>query len=217
MASRSGYPVFELLLVFVGIFLLQIVAGIAQSVTAVAGLVGGLFVLAPPITENPWTIVTSVYAHGSIQHLLSNSVALIIFGWPIARATTRLRFHVFFLLSGSLAGITQVLTTVFLAELPIIAAEPTAVIGASGGVFALGGYLLASNRLSDSLSNAITVPRWLTITMFVVIAAVLTIATGSPGVALFAHFAGLLFGLLTGSVGLLAVPGRHPQTHPRQI
>lgn len=215
MASRSGYPVFELLLVFFGVFVLQIVAGVAETMMAMAGVVGGLFVLSPPLTDNPWTIVTSVYAHADLAHLLSNAVALVLFGWPVARATTRLRFHTFFLVSGSLAGIVQVLTTVFLAGLPIIEAEPTGVLGASGGVFALLGYLLASNRLSSSLASVFTVPRWLAITVFVVIAVTLTLATASPGVALFAHFAGLLVGLFAGSFGVLDTNSKQAKVRSR--
>lgn len=199
MATRSGYAVIELLVVFLAVFALQFIASIAQSFTALAGIVGGLFVLSPPITENPWTIVTSVYAHADLGHLLSNAIALFVFGWPVARATSRIRFHTFFLVSGSLAGIAQVLTTVFLAGLPVVEAEPSAVLGASGGVFALLGYLLASNRLSGSLASVVSVPPWITVGVFLVIAVLLTLATASPGVALFAHFAGLLVGLFAGS------------------
>lgn len=215
MVTRSGYPVFELLLVFLGVFILQYLVAVVASFAALAGVVSGLFVLSPPILENPWTIVTSVYAHADLGHLLSNSIALLVFGWPVARATSRVRFHSFFLVSGAIAGVTQVLTTVFLASLPWVGAQPTGVLGASGGVFALLGYLLASNRLSSSLAGVISVPPWLTVAGFVVIAVVLTLATASPGVALVAHFAGLLVGLAAGSLGVLDVSTTRarPQGH----
>lgn len=211
MATRSGSAVFELLFVFLAVFALQFLATVAQSLTALVGLVGGLFVLSPPITENPWTIVTSVYAHADLAHLLSNAVALLVFGWPVARATTRIRFHTFFLFSGSLSGVAQVLTTVFLAGLPVVEAEPSAVLGASGGVFALLGYLLASNRLSGSLASVVSVPTWVTVGIFLVIAVVLTLATASPGVALFAHFVGLLVGLFAGRLRVLDTGRNAPQ------
>ncbi|MFW5974046.1 MAG: rhomboid family intramembrane serine protease [Natrialbaceae archaeon] len=211
MANGSGTPVIDLLVVFSGVFALQVLAGLAASVTPIVGLVGGLFVLAPPLSENPWTVVTSVYAHADFGHLLSNAVALVVFGWPVARATTRVRFHAFFLFCGALAGTVQVLTTVFLAGLPFVAAEPTAVLGASGGVFGLLGYLLASNRLSSSLASSVALSPLLSLGLFVVVAAVLTVATAAPGVALFAHFAGLLVGLLAGSLGVLDVSRTHPE------
>jgi len=194
MARGSGAPVIELLFAFVVVFILQFL-------TAFAGLVGSLFVLSPPISRNPWTIVTSIYAHDGVGHLLSNAVALVLFGWPVARATSRIRFHLFFIFSGAIAGITQ-----------IVVSDAAGVLGASGAVFALLGYLIAGNRLSSSLARAVPVPTWLTLLVFIVIAAVVTLATASPGVALIAHFAGLLVGLLAGRVGLLDTGPRRNQT-----
>ena len=208
MATREDSPLIELLCAFAVVFALQLV-------TSVGGLVGGLFVLSPPITTNPWTVVTSVYAHASVGHLLSNAVALVLFGWPVARATTRTRFHLFFLVTGALAGVTQVVLTNVLASAPVVSwlidlipgVDVTAtggVLGASGAVFALLGYLLASNRLSSSLAATLRVPPWVSYVVFIAVAGVLTLATASPGVALVAHFTGLLLGLLAGRINLLS-------------
>jgi membrane associated rhomboid family serine protease len=202
MARRSGSPIIELLVIFVLVFAVQLV-------TALTGLVQALFVLSPPITDNPWTVLTSVYAHGSIQHLVSNAVALVLFGWPVARATTGARFHIFFALSGALAGVSQILLRGLLADLSILGFEGTpGVLGASGAVFALLGYLLASNRLSTQLGSAVRVPQWLTLTVFLLVAAGVTLMTASPGVALIAHFTGLFVGLVAGRLRVLNVrPG----------
>ncbi len=189
-------PVLELLFVFVLVYVLQFI-------TAFAGVVESLFILSPPIAQNPWTIVTSIYAHNGTGHLLSNAVALVLFGWPVARATTRLRFHLFFIVSGAVAGITQ-----------IVVSDAAGVLGASGAVFALFGYLIVGNRLSSSLVQAVRVPTWVTLVVFIVIAAVVTLATASPGVALIAHFAGLLVGLLAGRIGLLDTGPRRQRTEP---
>jgi membrane associated rhomboid family serine protease len=194
--SRSGGPILELLVIFVIVLVLQ-------SVTALVsvGLMTGLFVLGPPLESNPWTLVTSVYAHSGIGHLVSNSVGLVIFGWPIARATTRLRFHTFFLVTGALAGVSQVLISSLFASIGV--GDPTAVLGASGAVFALAGYLIAGNRLSDAFASVVDVPRWIAVLIFAIFAGVITIATGAPGVALIAHFTGFLLGLLAGRAGVL--------------
>jgi len=197
MADRSGSPILELLLIFTVVYALQLVS-------AFADLVGSLFVLSAPLDENPWTIATSVYAHGSVQHLVSNAIALVLFGWPVARATTRLRFHAFFLLSGTLAGVSQILVSDALASAPVLSfAETAGVLGASGAVFALLGYLLASNRLSSGIAASVRVPRWIAFVIFIIVAAGLTLATAAPGVALIAHFTGLLFGLVTGQFRVL--------------
>jgi membrane associated rhomboid family serine protease len=194
--SRPGGPVLDLLVIFAVVLALQSAATLVS-----AALMAGLFVLAPPLTDNPWTIVTSVYAHSGLGHLVSNSIGLVLFGWPIARATTRLRFHTFFLVTGTLAGISQVVLTGLFASIGV--GDPTAVLGASGAVFALGGYLIAGNRLSDGLASVVDIPWWATLAVFVVLAAIITIATGAPGVALVAHFTGFLLGLIAGRVGAL--------------
>lgn len=196
MSKGSGRPVFEVLVVFVLVFTVQII-------TDLANIVGGLFVLSAPLVENPWTIVTSVYAHSGITHLTSNAVALVLFGWPVARATTRVRFHSFFLLTGAFAGVSQVLLREVLVDAPGIEATSVSVLGASGAVFALLGYLLASNRLSSGLGALVSVPRWVVYATFLVVAVILTLATAQPGVALIAHFTGLLVGLLAGRLNAL--------------
>jgi len=195
MADGSGSPIAELLIVFALVFA-------AQVVSALADLIGALFVLSPPISEAPWTLATSVYAHESIQRLVSNAIALVLFGWPVARATTRVRFHLFFLLSGVLAGVSQILLS-----------DAAGVLGASGAVFALLGYLLASNRLSSGVASIVRLPAWVSLVVFVVVAAGLTIATAEPGVALVAHFTGLLFGLIAGRLRVLR-PGRTTSASP---
>lgn len=199
MGNSGSSALFEVLVVFVLVFAVQVVL-------AVTDLVRMLFVLAAPLSENPWTIVTSVYAHAGVDHLLSNAVALVLFGWPVARATSRVRFHAFFLVAGSFAGVAQVLASNALAGFPIVGASPTAgVVGASGAVFALLGYLLASNRLSSSIGAAFSLPPWVTYAAFVFVATLVTLATAQPGVALIAHFVGLLFGLVAGRLNVLSV------------
>lgn len=197
MSSRSALPVFELILLFVLVFVLQMV-------TSVADLVGELFVLQPPVQENPWTVVTSVFAHADTTHLISNAVTLAIVGIPVALYTTRARFHAFFIAAGAIAGVSQIVLSDAFTTLPFIGftASP-GVLGASGGVFALLGYLLAGNRVSSTLGSLIDAPRWLSYVVYFVLAAVLTLATATPGAALIAHFTGLLVGLLAGRLSLL--------------
>lgn len=74
--------------------------------------------------------MTNVYALASLPHLLGNAVALAAIGLAVERASTRFRFHALLLLMGTLSAIVQVLVDGF-------AGQPTAVLGASGAVFAL--------------------------------------------------------------------------------
>ncbi|WP_049922928.1 rhomboid family intramembrane serine protease [Halopiger djelfimassiliensis] len=209
--AGSQSPIVDLLVAFAVVFVLQRITALHSL-----GLAAGLFVLAPPIATDPWTIVTSVYAHSDFGHLLSNSLALVVFGWPVARATTRLRFHAFFLLTGATAGIAQIVLSGLLTGVPFLggwfALRP--VRGASGGVFALLGYLLASNRLSAGLASFVDVPGWLSALVFLGLAVAVTLATAAPGVALLAHFTGFLLGLLAGRLRVLHVGRRGGSARP---
>ncbi|SER14850.1 rhomboid family intramembrane serine protease [Natrinema salaciae] len=197
--TGSGSPILELLVIFALVL-------VVQGLTAFVGVMSGLFVLAPPLTTNPWTIVTSVYAHDGFGHLVSNSIALLVFGWPVARATTRAHFHAFFVITGAIAGVSQIVITGAIAAIPFVPVAPTAgVLGASGAVFALLGYLVASNRLSSGLASVVDIPRWLSILVALGLATAVTFATASPGVALIAHFTGFLVGVLAGRARVLAV------------
>lgn len=200
MSTRSGTesPILELLVVFVLVFVIQFL-------TSILGLMSGLFILAAPLSNDPWTIITSVYAHDGVGHLLSNSIALVLFGWPVARATSRLRFHAFFLVTGAIAGVSQVLVMSGFASLSSAGGATPGVLGASGAVFALLGYLLAGNRLSSGIASVIDVPDWVTYVVFFVVAAIVTLTTFAPGVALVAHFTGFLIGLLAGRARVLHV------------
>ena len=188
--ATTRSPTLETLGVFGVVFVLQFLTGLV-------GLVG-FFVLAPPVTANPWTIVTSVYAHASVGHLVANAVALLIAGLLVERRTTWLQFHLFFLSVGALAGVSQVVLTG-------VIGTPTAVLGASGAVFGLFGYLLAGNTVTASLFDRIELSPRAQFAVFALAALVVTIATGQPGVALVAHFVGLFLGLLAGAGRLLDV------------
>jgi membrane associated rhomboid family serine protease len=173
---------------------------IVFAVQAVGGTVGidpSVFVLRWPLTEEPSAIVLSVYAHGSFQHLAANTIALAIVGPLFARVTSPLRFHAFFIVSGAIAGATQVVATV-----PFGA---TGVLGGSGAIFALMGYVLVANRASNRVLSWLPLGTTGSVLLFGVLAAVVTMATAAPGVALVAHFTGFLVGALAGYPRLLHV------------
>jgi membrane associated rhomboid family serine protease len=193
-----GRPTFRTLALFAVVFAVQ-------TLLDTLGVGAGLFVLAAPIGERPWTVVTSVYAHGGLGHLLANAVALVIVGPLVARVTTPIRFHAFFVGAGATAGIAQVLLTV-----PF---GPTAVLGASGAIFALLGYSLVGNRASAAVLAWLPLGRRGRLALFALLAALLTLATAAPGVALVAHFVGFSLGAVAGRARILHVsredvPGR---------
>lgn len=164
------------------------------------GLFAFLFTLSSPLFQ-PWAVITSVYSHIDVFHLLSNSIALVFVGLPLERATRSWAYHAFFVTTGAIAGITQVYLGGLLGLVGI--GSYGAVLGASGAVFAVAGYVLAGNRLSEGIFDRLGLPPKLQVGLFVAAAAAVTWATAAPGVALIAHFTGLLVGLVAGRAGIL--------------
>jgi membrane associated rhomboid family serine protease len=184
-----GSPTLDTLAIIVVVFCLQQAAGVLSALTPLN--LFGLFVATP--RGDPVTTVLSVYAHGGPGHLVGNALALALVGFAIERATTRLRYHAFFLAAGIVSALAQVYAT------------GGAVLGASGAIFALYGYVVTGNPVSRSVLDAVELPTWAQVGIFVAIAGGITWLTASPGVALVGHFAGLLFGLAAGRGRLLTV------------
>jgi len=182
----------------------------------VAASVGwrGLFALSNPLLARPWTLVTSVYAHASVSHLVANALALALGGFLVERLTTGARFHAFFVGVGALAGVTQVALVGIVG--PLVPGMPAqvSVLGASGAVLGLYGYLLGANRLTEMLVAGIELPPRFQLAAGVLLAAVITLLTANPGAALVAHFTGLLVGFLAGRAHLLTPGERRRDRKP---
>lgn len=188
----SDTPTITTLFAFAVVFVIQVFGGSVGVDTSV-------FVLRWPLTAEPGAIVLSVYAHGSVRHLAANALALAIVGPLVAYVTTPVRFHLFFIASGAIAGVTQVLATV-----PFGAAG---VLGGSGAIFALMGYILVGNRASIRALSWLPLGTTGSLLLFGVLAAVVTLATAAPGVALVAHFTGFVVGAVAGHGQVLHTGG----------
>lgn len=186
--ARFKSPTLDVLAILAGVFVLQ-------SVAAVFGYGASWFALAAPL-DRPWTLVTSVYAHEGIRHLVTNAIGLAIVGFPLEQYTTRARFHAFILTAGILAGVAQLVISGLLAQ-------PTAVLGASGAILALYGYVLAGNRLTGGLLSILDLGRRAKVAILVGIVAIVTVLTAGPGVAIIAHVTGFLLGILGGRAKVL--------------
>ena len=122
---------------------------------------------------------------------LGNALVLLPVGLLIESFTSRIRYHAFFIVTGAIAGLTQVVLT------------GHGVLGASAAIFALLGYLIAGNPVSSSVLDSLNLGRRAQLAIFAALAVVVTFVTGAPGVALIAHFAGFLLGLVGGRLGVL--------------
>lgn len=187
--DRAGSPTITLLGLLGIVFLLQIVVGLFGGAPFAFGL-------AWPLTRHPWTLVTSVFAHSGPFHLAANALGLALVGIILERRTASWRFYTFFIGVGILAGVTEV-------TLGRLMGQSVTVLGASGAVFGLFGYLLAGNPLSETVAGRVSLSPRATVILLVIVAGMITWLTRGRGVALAAHFTGLLVGLVAGRAHLL--------------
>lgn len=183
-------PTLQVLVAIAVVFVAQFVG------KTVAGVGMEFFALALPLAQNPWTIVLSVYSHAGFGHLFANAVALFLFGLIVEEMTTPTRYHAFFIATGVFAGIVQTVAGVAFGE-------QAAVLGASGAIFGLMGYVIAGNFAVISVLDSVEVGWKMSVGAGLLLAVGLTLFTAAPGVALAAHFAGLVVGLVAGRFRLL--------------
>src|SRR6516164_5251795 len=94
----------------------------------------------------PWGLswITSMFLHGSWDHILGNMLFLLIFGKNVESAFGSLRFLVFYFAGGFAATATQTAATLLMGN---AAAERVPNLGASGAIAAvLGAYFVLFPR-----------------------------------------------------------------------
>jgi membrane associated rhomboid family serine protease len=153
----------------------------------------------------PWglDVFTSMFMHGSWEHILGNMLFLWIFGNNIEDAMGPLRFLVFYLLGGLVATASQTFVTLEFgseraAEIPNVGAS-----GAIAGV--LGAYLVLLPRgrvltwvlpiFFFEIPAVFFLGIWFLFQLFVGSQSFVAPEQGG-GVAYFAHIGGFVFGLL---------------------
>ncbi|WP_104089980.1 rhomboid family intramembrane serine protease [Cryobacterium sp. N19] len=172
------------------VYLLQFVFG--NQITNLL-IYAGFF--SQPGSFEPWRMLTTALAHGSIFHVLLNMYTLWIFGQLLEPLLGRGRYLALYLLS-ALAGSLGVL---FLAD------PSTPVVGASGAIFGLmGAFLVIQRRLGG---NA---------TQLLVLVGINLVIGFIPGlnIAWQAHVGGIIGGAV---LGLIFVQTRRIRQKPLQV
>ena len=148
------------------------------------------------------TLITSMFMHGGIAHIFGNLLFLFIFGDNIEDRLGHLRYLIFYLVCGILAGLAHVYATALMANEASTLLVPS--LGASGAISGvLGGYILLfpTNRVTVLLSWFVTqVPAFIAIGLwfvFQLINGLGVLGSGSQagGVAYAAHIGGFIAGL----------------------
>jgi membrane associated rhomboid family serine protease len=158
------------------------------------------------------TAFTSMFMHGSWLHIIGNMLFLWIFGNNVEDAMGRVRFLIFYLLSGLAATAVQTFVTLA-AGTDAAAAVPN--LGASGAVSGvLGAYLVLLPRasvLTLLLYFLVEVPAFLFLGFWFGFQIweggfSLIEPQAGGGVAFFAHIGGFAFGALTVRLFMIRPP-----------
>jgi membrane associated rhomboid family serine protease/Zn-finger nucleic acid-binding protein len=184
-ARGTPYVVFGLLIVLLAFFVGQ---ELQQLDTHHYALVPGR-----TRHEGDWSgLLTYMFLHGSWWHLLGNAYFLYTFGDNIEDLFGRVRFAVFFIVAGVLAGLVHYWFATNTA---------TPVVGASGAISGvLAAYLWAFPRqrlFQTVLFIQVEIPMWVYLFVWVGYHIVMALfATGAAEeVAWFAHLGGFLVGI----------------------
>lgn len=139
------------------------------------------------------TLLTSMFLHGSLLHLLGNMLYLWIFGNNIEDILGPVRFILFYLACGVTASLAHIL---------LVPGSRVPMIGASGAIAGvLGAYALVFPRARVKTFiflifyiDVVAVPAGLVLGVWFLLQ-FLSVGTGG-GVAWYAHIGGFLAGLL---------------------
>ena len=138
----------------------------------------------------PWTIITSMFTHAGILHILFNMLTLYFFGRFLSQLIGVGKFFIIYFCGGILGNIF------FLLLPPNIY---TIGIGASGAIFALGGALavLVPRLRVYMFPIPVAMPLWVAVIGGFVILSLIGIGA-SLNIGWQAHLGGLIFGLIAG-------------------
>jgi membrane associated rhomboid family serine protease len=156
--------------------------------------------------RNLWTLLTSMFMHADIMHLLGNMVYLWVFGDNIEDALGHIKYLIFYLLGGLAASFIHIAS--LFAALPSLAYVGLSIpaVGASGAISAvLGAYILLYPRARIRtvvfliFIQIITVPAlyylgfWF---LYQLMLGFFSLTGLSSGVAFWAHIGGFVAGLV---------------------
>jgi len=168
--------------------------------------VTGQQLLLPGLQPTPFsvylTLIISMFMHGGIAHIAGNMLFLWIFGDNVEDRLGHVRYLIFYLLTGVLASLAHVLSTIMFAVDQSSLLVPT--LGASGAISGvLGAYLVLhpKRRVTVILFRFLTdVPAYVAVGIwfaFQLISGLGMLGGGSQqgGVAYAAHIGGFIAGV----------------------
>ncbi len=164
-----------------------ILVGIAVVAFVIQNVVGGFTqsfaLVSADVLSRPWILVTSIFLHGDIAHLLYNMLGLALFGMVLESIVGRKQFLAVFFSGGLLAAIGSSFLY-------------SAALGASGALMAVLGTIAVLRPHMQVFVSFIPMPMWVAAGFWAVGDFVGLFVPS--GVANLAHLVGLGFGITAG-------------------
>ena len=176
--SYQNFKLSPILVIIAVNFLLFIVTAVVPELIFLLGLQPASFLL------RPWTIVTNLFIHAGLWHIIANMLTLFFFGNAVLRLVGTGRFLIVYFGGGILGNILFIL----------LAPSFDIAVGASGAVFAVGGALTMMRPKLRVFIFPIPVP----LPLWVAVIGGFLILSLLPYIAWQAHLGGLILGLATG-------------------
>lgn len=196
-SGRTPYVTYVLVVANVAIFLSYAV--VMQEPRAINGLWYDWAMIPQRITagDASYTLITSMFLHGGVMHLVGNMLFLWIFGDNVEDTLGHWRFLTFYLASGIAASFAQLITEPF---------SPVPMVGASGAIAGvMGAYLLLFPKAKVDILiilivffRILPIPAWIMLAVWFAMQFIGGVGAqaGSGGVAYWAHAGGFVAGLL---------------------
>ena len=167
----------RLLIANIGIFFLT---------ATVPGLSAPLVLVPAAILSRPWTLLTYMFLHGSVMHLLFNMIGLYFFGPRLEERLGESHFVRLYLISGLVGALLSFVFTPY-----------ARIVGASGAIFGVMlGFAWYWPRERIYIWGVLPVEARLLVIITTALALFGGFGGGASGTAHFAHLGGYLGGLL---------------------
>jgi membrane associated rhomboid family serine protease len=170
----------------------------------------GEFSIKGAIFQNKlWEFITFQFIHGSVGHILANSIGLFFFGPFVERWLGSLKFLLYYLSCG-VGGAAFFVLLAYIGILPVMSMQ-SSLVGASAGIY---GIIIAVAVIAPHLEVALLFPP-ITLTMRKLALAVIVIAVGAIAFRIGDNEggeAGHLGGAIVGFLLINLVPAFRAQT-----
>ncbi|MEM3737410.1 MAG: rhomboid family intramembrane serine protease [Candidatus Bathyarchaeia archaeon] len=202
----TPYATWSLLTINIVIFVWEVMGGVERFIYVTTTF--GFVPLRVLIEGDYYTLLTSMFLHGGLLHLLGNMLYLYIFGDNVEDMCGSVVYLVFYLLCGVVASLMHMLTAWG-------SAIPT--VGASGAISGiLGAYVVLFPKVRirtiiilGFIIRPILVPAYWLIGFWFIYQFLLALSAVETGIAYWAHVGGFVAGVV-----LIKPFARRKHLHP---